>query len=270
MTLQTAPESNTEENSTRHGFFAFFDDARILKIAFYVLLAGVVATLIYDYRALLKSQGEAELATPVRDQPVLPSFTPRTIERDDNPGSPERQQPDVTTDRETLNQPMTIKLAGDGILRMTGSIAIGTAEKFAETVDSIREYIKTVELNSPGGSVFDALEISTHIRENGWTTRVSSGNLCASSCPLIFAGGKKRVAEEKAAIGIHQVFAVGEDRRSNSEAISGTQQTTAKITRHLETMGVDPVLWIHALETPPQKLFYLNREELEKFRLVTK
>ncbi len=248
----------------------FFDDARVLKFAFYALLFGVIATLFNDYRELAREEAFKQQIMPIRDQPVLPSHTPRTIEQtgDDDPA--DRERPAVTTDREILNQPMTIELTGDGVLKLAGSITQGTATAFLEKTGQIGEYIKIIDLNSPGGSVYDALEISSAIRENGWNTYVADGNLCASSCPLVFAGGKERKAGENAAIGVHQVFAVGDDTRSNSEAISGTQHTTAQITRHLETMDVDPVLWIHALETPPDKLFYLNREELEKFRLVTK
>ena len=44
---------------------------------------------------------------------------------------------------------------------------------------------------------------------------------------------------------------------------------TAEITRHLETMGVDPALWLHALETPPSQLYYLTPEELQTYRLAT-
>ena len=152
---------------------------------------------------------------------------------------------------------------------MEGTIGIGTAEEFAMKIEGISEYVKTVELNSPGGSVFDALEISEQIREKGWITKVKSGHLCASSCPLIFAGGVERIADKGAAIGVHQIYAIGTDERSAVEAVSGTQTTTAQISRHLEKMGVDPILWLHALETPPQNLFYLNSEELQKFRLTT-
>ncbi len=34
-------------------------------------------------------------------------------------------------------------------------------------------------------------------------------------------------------------------------------------------MGIDPALWLHALDTPPQALYYFSPEELAKYRLVT-
>lgn len=58
--------------------------------------------------------------------------------------------------------------------------------------------------------------------------------------------------------------------RAAGEAMSDAQQTTAAITRHLSTMGVDPALWLHALETPPDKLYYLSAEELTGLKLATR
>jgi hypothetical protein len=34
-------------------------------------------------------------------------------------------------------------------------------------------------------------------------------------------------------------------------------------------MGVDPALWLHAMETPPGRLYYLTSEEQQRYRLVT-
>jgi len=246
---------------------SFLDDGVIMRTAFYGLALGVAVTLFLDYREMLKADETAPVVTPRRDNPVLPAFTPQT-EREGE----ERVQtpaPNITTPSETLNEPMTINLESGGILRMTGFIDVGTAALFEKEIEGISEYVKIVELNSPGGSVFDALTISSKIREFGWTTQVSKGALCASSCPLIFAGGKNRLAEEGAGIGVHQFFSFGEDTRTASEAISGTQSTTARITRHLETMEVDPQLWVHALETPPQQLYYFTQEELKDYKLVT-
>lgn len=243
-----------------------FDDAIIMRVAFYGLAIGVGVTLFLDYQEMLKADEIAPVVTPRRANPVLPAFSPQT----DGEERPQSPAPDITTSSEVLNNTMTIELESGGILRMTGFIDVGTADLFDHEVEGISEYVKTVELNSPGGSVFDAIAISTKIRDFGWTTKVADGHLCASSCPIIFAGGKKRIATKNAAIGVHQFFSFGDDTPSPSEAISGTQSTTALITRHLETMDVNPQIWVHALETPPQQLYYFSKNELKKYKLVTK
>lgn len=244
---------------------AYLDDAMIMRTAFYTLAFGVGITLVMDYREMMQNEASSPVVTPRTSNPVLPAFVPQTQDETLR----ELPSPNISTPNETLNQPMEIVLGANGVLKMTGFIDVGTAELFEKQITGISEYIKTVQLNSPGGSVFDALAISSKIREQGWETRVLGGNLCASSCPLIFAGGKKRIAEKGAGIGVHQFFSYAEDTRSAGEAISGTQSTTALITRHLDSMEVDSSLWVHAMETPPQQLYYFTPEELEKFKLVT-
>ena len=63
-------------------------------------------------------------------------------------------------------------------------------------------------LNSPGGSVADALAMGRLIREKKFATEVEAGKYCVSSCPLVFAGGVDRRAGDKATIGVHQVAAI--------------------------------------------------------------
>jgi len=255
---------NAEQSSLAHRLGHVFNDHVIMRTAFYGLVVGVGITLFLDYRAMVQANETAPIVTPRTSNPVLPAFVP-----DHQDNEREQTSPQITTPRETLNQPMRIELQENGVLAMTGFIDVGTAGIFEKEIENITEYITTVQLNSPGGSVFDALAISDSIRNQGWNTIVLNGHLCASSCPLIFAGGKERVADEGAGIGVHQFFSISEETRSPSETISGTQTTTARITRHLEKMEVDSSLWIHAMETPPQQLYYFSREELEKFKLVT-
>ena len=52
-------------------------------------------------------------------------------------------------------------------------------------------------------------------------------------------------------------------------AMSEAQRTTAIITRYLNRTTADPTFWLHALETPPDQLYYLSAEELSQYRLVT-
>ena len=51
--------------------------------------------------------------------------------------------------------------------------------------------------------------------------------------------------------------------------MSEAQRTTARIARHLDEMGIGDGLWIHALETPPDRLYYLTPEEMVEFKLIT-
>lgn len=243
---------------------AAVDDGNILRVAFFALLLGTASVLYVDYRELTANEGAA-LAAPMR--PILPPFNPD--------GPADGATPNVTTSPQLLEQPLEIALATGGELHLTGSIDLGSAARFASEIEARGEYVETVVLDSPGGSVVDALAIGSLIHEKGLATKVAAGSLCASSCPLIFASGAVRIASAEAAIGVHQIYAAALSGDAQSAlrvagtAMSDAQSTTAEIIGHLTKTGVDPALWLHALETPPDRLYYFSPEEMTRLKLVT-
>lgn len=243
---------------------ARLDDGLLMRLVFYTLLVGLAWTLATDYRELQRMV-TADRSLPEFEQPVLPPYIPPG----DGGGGAARPAPEVETPTAKLRERLSVSLGKGGVLQVTGMIDPGAAERFLSEIEPVSEYVKVIELESPGGSVADALAISADIRERGLKVRVRNGAFCASSCPIVLAGGVERTAGEKAAIGLHQIFTPGNTGLSADQEVSGTQATTAKITRHLESMGVDPAIWLHALETPPRQLYYLTAEELTRYRLAT-
>ena len=146
----------------------------------------------------------------------------------------------------------------------------GTAKAFADEIDKRGGYVKTVVLHSPGGSVQDALKIGRLIREKKFATEVEDGRYCASSCPLIFAGGVERSAG-----------AEGRDRRASPVSMSSMtrlasrdgmgdgQRISAVAQKYLREMGVDLEVWVHAMETPNDRLYYFKSDELVALKLAT-
>jgi hypothetical protein len=128
--------------------------------------------------------------------------------------------------------------------------------------------VKTVVLQSPGGSVQDALAMGKLIRAKSFATEVEGGRYCASSCPLVFAGGVERRAGAKAAIGVHQVSAATRDL-SGADGMENAQRVSAQAQTYLRAMGIDLGVWVHAMETPPDELFYFKPEELLELKLAT-
>ena len=51
--------------------------------------------------------------------------------------------------------------------------------------------------------------------------------------------------------------------------MSEAQHTTAEVTRHLDAMGIKPGLWQKAMETPPDRLAYLDAKTLREVALTT-
>ncbi|HZY67738.1 MAG TPA: hypothetical protein VFE52_04080, partial [Devosia sp.] len=244
---------------------AAFEDGPLIRAAFFGLLTATGFILYLDYVEL---SGQQPLAAPVELAPILPAFNP------DAPGG--TPGPDVSTPMETLRQPLAVELGSGGALTVTGTIMPGSGESFAEAVESYGEYVTTVRLDSPGGSVADALEMGRLIRERGFSTTVAAGSLCASSCPLVFAGGAERIAAPDAAIAVHQIYAatpsdstLASRLAAAGNAMSDAQTMTAEISRYLIEMGIDPEVWLRALETPPDRLSYFSPDDLTRLKLAT-
>jgi hypothetical protein len=261
-------EANARTHSRSPGIIerlAAIEDGSILRVAFFALLIGTASVLYVDFREL--SADEPSVMQPFT-MPVLPPANPED-------GVASQPMPEVLTSPERLEAPLEIALEGAGELRLTGTIEPGSAARFASEIAARGEYVETVVLDSPGGSVMDALEIGALIHDRGLATKVAAGSLCASSCPLIFASGAERLASEKAAIGVHQIYAAslltagGDAVAVAGMAMADAQSTTAEITRHLTKSGVDPALWLHALDTPPNRLYYFSTEEMQRLKLVT-
>jgi hypothetical protein len=247
-------------------YLSRFDDGEVLRWAFRGLLIGTIGVLVTDLSDMSKINGW--FATPPGNTAPTDPILPPAVDTG-TPAPAGDPRPFLTTDEAALKQPMAFTLEPGGVLKAEGSIEPGSAARLAEELTQRGEYVRTVSLNSPGGAVEDAMAMARTLRERKIGTEVADGALCASSCPLVFAGGLTRKAGEKAAIGVHQFYAAMKDDLSRDQVMSDAQATTARISRHLADMGVDPALWLHALDTPPRALYYLSAKELVDYKLVT-
>jgi hypothetical protein len=252
-----------------HGWMSDNPDEQILRWIFRSIVAVTIGALAAD---LATSQGwlgapdpgssPIQRVSPGLDLPVPAILAPRL------PGGDKRLTPLPQPDG-AMAKPMTFELVGNGKLMATGTITPGISEAFAAEVGKRGDYIKTVVLNSPGGSVTDALAMGRLIREKKFATEVEAGKYCASSCPLVFAGGVERHAGDKAAIGVHQVAATGSAGAAPRDEMDVAQRISARCQRYLGDMGISLQVWVHAMETPHDKLFIFKPDELKSLNIVT-
>ena len=235
------------------------DDA-VLRWLFRSMLALTVTVLAVDFWQLNQRALEETSAAPQVQRmaepaaPLLPGG---------DRGAP-RQKSDAA-----LNALMSFELVADGRLNAVGTIGPGTAKAFADEIAKRGSYVKTIVLHSPGGSVSDALQMGRLIRQKGFNTAVETGRYCASSCPLVFAGGVERYAGDKAALGVHQVFSIPQVGVAPSDSSETVQRVAAECQRYLRDMGVDLEVWMRAMETPRDALYYFKQDELFSLKLAT-
>lgn len=255
-------------------------DGAMLRAVFLgvVGLAGTI--LATDLQRAAQGEGDRSrmrrtepmpLSRPVPGDQVRP-YLPRAV-----PVAPDRGKPIVPgvespLPDDALARPMRFVRADDRSVSAVGRIDPGSADDLGRFLDGEGKGAGLLVLHSPGGSVRDALAMARLVRERGIETAVPADGYCASACPLLFSGGVARSAGEDAWIGVHQVYAVdagtGGPLRDLGRSIADIQATTAECQQLLVDMGVDPQVWIKAMQTPADELYVLTRDELETFRLV--
>jgi hypothetical protein len=256
-----------------HAWLADRADETILRWIFRSVVMVTIAVLAVNLATVqgwianpdpAATPAEIELGLPAPTLPSLPSVLAPWL-----PGGDKRLMPLPQPDG-AMAKPMTFELVSGGKLMATGTITPGISQSFAAEVGKRGDYVKTVVLNSPGGSVTDALAMGRLIRESKFATEVEPGKYCVSSCPLVFAGGVERRAGDRAEIGVHQVAAIHSAASGPPrDEMSVAQNISARCQRYLGEMGISLQVWVHAMETPHDRLFVFKPDELKSLNMVT-
>lgn len=263
QTFRRSPRVAFRPQSRLSRYISRFDAGETLRSAIYGMLAGVIALVALEVPVAFESEAPAlrPMGTPAAP---ISRAAPQPREATSYTAPPAESSIDP------LLRPMQLDLKANGVVELTGLIEPGSARRIREKFATVESEVKTVSLNSPGGSIEDAIAIARMLRERGVATQVADGAICISSCPLLFAGGVTRKAAEGATFGVHQFYAETKLSQTDpAQAMSDAQLTIARIARYLTEMGVEAELWLHALDTPPQSLYHLSRDELVRYALVT-
>ena len=143
-----------------------------------------------------------------------------------------------------------------------------------------------IELNSPGGSLNEALLIGAFIRSKGLATHIPYDATCASACVTIFAGGVIRTAHSSANIGIHMASAVFNDRfvKAMDEIIIkyGTEATPYVVAKFEEIAATDMLQQVYFIleagvslrllaasaSIPHDEIFWMTTEDAKSVNLI--
>lgn len=237
--------------------------ARGIKLILGVQL-GIAAVLFgADFARVLPSLASSREA-PQLTQPVRPGDQTRLYDRRHVPSRPGQTEAPVTDD-----MPSRLLFQADGaVLRMVGAIAEGDAERFDDWLLT-RAMPARVQLHSTGGSVQDALQIGARLRREGATTEMVEGEACLSACPYVLAAGTERRIHPDAYVGVHQHYFGENTALPAFLAVEDIQRGQGEVMAYLIEMGIDPALMQHALVTPPEAIYILLPEELERYKLAT-
>ena len=202
---------------------------------------------------------------PELDAPVAPGDQTRRYDPSRIMTNPDRRVPFPGGD----DLPSRLAFEAQGTTAsIRGSIAEGDGDRFVDWL-ALQSGLETVRLMSPGGSVYDALQIGGAIRKAGLDTTMLAGDFCYSACPYILAGGVERQVDIDASVGVHQHYFDENTVLPAFVAVEDIQRGQAEVVAYLSEMGIDLRITQHALSTPPDEIYVLLPEELREYRMVT-
>lgn len=254
-------------------------EGAMLRSVFFALVTGSIAMLALDLSSMMQRAGEPgvdmDRTGPVEMEPPKDSDQERPYFPKASPIAPGTRPPEMPglVDRPSSSQlasRMTFTADDAGNLAAVGRIEPGSAADFDKLLVDKAGTIKKVFLHSPGGSVSDAIAMARAIRKANISTIVPENAYCASSCPLMFAGGVEREAGKRVWIGVHQIFTLPSETGTLHEGLANAQRISAECQEHLVAMGVDPRAWILAMKTAKHRLYVFTPKELTDLKIVTK
>ncbi|MBL4915769.1 hypothetical protein [Szabonella alba] len=205
---------------------------------------------------------------PAFDVPVRPGDQTRRYRPGNMPLAPSREGNPDRPFRSTGDMPERLTFLREGdVLLLTGGIAEGDSRRFEEWLMA-EGGLATVRLNSPGGAVEEALSIARQIREADLDSVMEAGDICLSACPYILAGGVNRSVDPEAQVGLHQHYFGASTILPAFIAAEDIQRGQARVMELFLDLGIDPAVMRHALATPPEAIYVLLPEELERYRLI--
>lgn len=254
-------------------------EGAMLRTVFFALVTGSIAMLALDLSSMVERAQDAAIddtrTGPVEMEPPKESDQERPYFPKAMPIAPGTRPPVMPglVDRPSPSQlasRMTFTADDNGSIAAVGRIEPGTASDFDTFLKDKGATVKRVYLHSPGGSVSDAITMARAIRKGGMATVVPDNAYCASSCPLVFAGGVEREAGKRVWIGVHQVFTLPSETGTLHDGLANAQRISAECQEHLVAMGVDPRVWIYAMKTAKHRLYVFTPKELADLKIVNK
>ncbi|ERF83108.1 MAG: hypothetical protein C207_03702 [Bradyrhizobium sp. DFCI-1] len=154
----------------------------------------------------------------------------------------------------------SVSLKGDiTIVALSGDVAQGdteAAEALIKAANDGNRLISAVRLDSPGGSLAEAIKLAGLIRRAKLPTIVAAGSRCASACFIVFAAGNEKFASYEAAIGVHGVS----DKFGHETA--QTEEATIAMARVASGFGVPPRIIGQMVATHAHEIAWLTPDDL--------
>ena len=151
-------------------------------------------------------------------------------------------------------------LANGKVLEFAGGITFGVAKEMESLLNAM-EGVTTVRLNSIGGRIREAQQMSDLIKARGLSTYVIKD--CLSACTVVFLGGKERFIAQTARLGFHQPAFNGMSSLGRRIMIAAEEQ-------RLQQFGLSRAFAERANKATPESMWFPDKDELLREHVVTR
>jgi hypothetical protein len=156
-----------------------------------------------------------------------------------------------------------LKLLPNGTtLAFSGGVKFGLARDVQALLDASPN-INTIELDSPGGRLGAAEQLSQLITARGLNTYVSGE--CESICTRIFVAGKQRLISWGAKLGFHSAYT-----RNINLPQAVTDAIDTQLAARYVAAGIDADFMRRAVAISPDSIWFPNYVELMNAHVVTR
>lgn len=120
--------------------------------------------------------------------------------------------------------------------------------------------IQNVVLASPGGSVFEGLQMAGIIFDRKLRTYIPEGSKCVSACSFLFFAGDERLAEGQ--LGVHQTYSSNfSEEKAVGQTQYVTQFTVSEIIGFLNEFGTPAFVYERMFQDID--MYYFNENEIK-------
>ena len=145
----------------------------------------------------------------------------------------------------------------------TGPIVPGDFARLGAFIKTLSQSEGTLSffVDSPGGNIFEAVQIATFINKSAAVVAIPGGSQCSSACFLLFAAAAHRFMAPDALIGVHSASYDGQ------ENLTSMGLTTA-FARDAAAYGVPPAIIGKMVQTEPGRISWLTPSDLQLMRVA--
>lgn len=176
-------------------------------------------------------------------------------------------------------------------VKLTGQIEAGDADRLKAFIEAnglmncgtqdFCPYNTVIALDSPGGSLVEALKIAEYVRAHNFPTLLPAGARCESACSMIFLSGytnyegvfhPRRFAHDTAKLGLHTPYLSLPPRDYSAEEVDKVQRIINTSLNNVVELfsGANLKLGIlkEMYETPASGMYHLTVPEMESIATV--